>query len=134
MSDSRVEKVKGEKGITLEYNGVRGSMLWWSRQLDMTPSTLYRRLIRTGWDLERACEKPVKASNRRKITYDGKSMSIRKWAEFLNIPIPTLEARFHRGWSVERALGTPAPVRKKGIEHQDRKSMAHARKSLSSQE
>ena len=58
----------------------------------------------------------VQGNNRRNnriLTYEGKSMTEKQWAETLGISYATLHTRIKtRGWSVERALTTP--VRTKG--------------------
>ncbi len=41
------------------------------------------------------------------ITYDGKTMIMIEWAEFLGIPYGALKSRFKNGWSPERALTRP---------------------------
>ena len=42
--------------------------------------------------------------NCRLITFDGKQKCISAWAEELDIKYDTLQKRFYRGWSVERAF------------------------------
>lgn len=112
MSDSRVADVAepgkvGAHGIVLEYNGVRGNIMWWAKQLDMVVSTLYRRLRKNGWDLEAACSEPVKQLSRAKIVFNGRALSIRQWAKEVGIPNPTIVCRLKRGWPVEQALTIP---------------------------
>lgn len=48
------------------------------------------------------------------LTYDGRTQSIRKWAEELEMPWPTLYDRVNRnGWTVEDALTIPLGGRRK---------------------
>lgn len=47
-----------------------------------------------------------KTSNR-VYTYNGETHNIREWADKLGFTYIKLWNRFDRGWSVERALGTP---------------------------
>lgn len=49
--------------------------------------------------------------NRRRnrlLTFKGKTMCLAEWAERINMPYFTLHGRLRLGWSVERALLTPA--------------------------
>lgn len=41
------------------------------------------------------------------ITYDGKTMGIYAWAEYLGIDKKMLSSRILRGWDIERAFTTP---------------------------
>lgn len=43
-------------------------------------------------------------SNNRILVHDGKTMTMAEWARYLNIKNYILRSRFHRDWSVERAL------------------------------
>lgn len=48
------------------------------------------------------------------LTFEGKTQSIRAWAEELEMPWPTLYDRVNRnGWTVEEALTTPLGQRRK---------------------
>lgn len=44
----------------------------------------------------------------RYITYNGKTLTMSQWAKYLNLTYSCLKTRFRRGWSVEKALTTPA--------------------------
>ena len=46
-------------------------------------------------------------SNNVKITYNNKTQTLKQWSEELNVNYSTLRMRIERGWSIERALGTP---------------------------
>jgi hypothetical protein len=41
------------------------------------------------------------------ITFDGKTMNLNQWAEYLNISKKMLSERIRRGWTIKRALTTP---------------------------
>lgn len=48
------------------------------------------------------------------LTYEGRTQSIREWAEELEMPWPTLYDRINRnGWTVEEALTIPLGGRRK---------------------
>lgn len=51
----------------------------------------------------------------RKITYKGKTKCLIEWAEYFGINPSTIRMRIDRyGWSVEKALETPARIKRKG--------------------
>ena len=41
------------------------------------------------------------------IKYKNKTMTLKDWAIFLDIPYSTLQARIYNGWDIERAFGEP---------------------------
>ena len=43
----------------------------------------------------------------RKITFEGKTMNLTQWAEYLGIDKKMLSERIRRNWTIERALTTP---------------------------
>lgn len=51
-------------------------------------------------------------SNNRIITYNGRTMCMVEWSEFMNIDFDMLNLRLVRGWPVEKALTTPKDLRK----------------------
>ena len=54
-----------------------------------------------------------KSKKIKELTYDGKTQSIKAWAEELQIPYPTLYDRINRnGWSVEEAIEIPLGQRR----------------------
>ena len=53
-------------------------------------------------------EQALHTSKTRKITYKGETKSLRGWARTIGITHRTLSARLDRGWSLEKALTTPA--------------------------
>lgn len=59
--------------------------------------------IETRQKISNAC-KGRTLSNARIITHNGKSQTIKKWAEDIGIDRKTLEKRLTYGWTVERAL------------------------------
>jgi hypothetical protein len=49
----------------------------------------------------------TQAGNRRdsiRLTYDGKTMSLAQWSRLLNIPITTLNRRYHKKWPIHIIL------------------------------
>jgi hypothetical protein len=55
----------------------------------------------------RWADRLTQSRNRRNahlIAFQGKSMRIAEWAEYLGVPITTIKNRIYRGWPLERAL------------------------------
>lgn len=58
----------------------------------------------------RWCDVKQQANNRRTshyVTYNGETLTLKQWAEKLNVSYPLLFQRFNRGWKFERAISTP---------------------------
>lgn len=68
-----------------------------------------------GWTDEEVLTTPLNTVT--KLTYNGKTQSLRDWAKDLDITTSSLSERFQRGWTIEEALSTP----KKGGERAKRK-------------
>lgn len=45
--------------------------------------------------------------NNHYLTYNGKTQSMKKWADEYNLPYSTFQGRIYRGWEIEKALKTP---------------------------
>lgn len=65
----------------------------------ISKSTLTFRVRRYGWDIERACNQPVKHQN--------KSKEIRLILKNNNVTVKTYKWRLAKGWDAEKALNTP---------------------------
>lgn len=63
--------------------------------------------------------KPIKRRAGKKITLNGKSLTLREWCEELGISISTIKTRLYRGMTVEEAL--TIPIGKARRKHQDEK-------------
>lgn len=66
--------------------------------------TIERKDVNKGYCPDNCCwitkkEQGYNKRNTRKITYNGKSQCMNKWAEELNISVNTLSTRCYKGWS-----------------------------------
>lgn len=50
-------------------------------------------------------------SNNRILVFKGESRCLPEWSDILNIPQNIITKRIWRGWSTERALTTPVPIK-----------------------
>jgi len=71
--------------------------------------SLERIDVNKGYTKENCCWANLKtqANNRRNnklLTYEGKTMTISQWADYLKIKFSTLRMRLYRNWSIERAF------------------------------
>lgn len=110
----------------LEYNGVKGTVRWWAKQLGIVHTTLWRRLKKCNWDLEEACKAPIKEAGTMAVEIDGVVRSRRQWCIYYGISPSTVQARIKWGWDVVRALTTPSnavPRGRKSKRSRDYKSL-----------
>lgn len=61
-------------------------------------------ILRTIRKEEDAKRRPKKATWGKKITYGGKSLTLREWSEETGINIKTLRNRLRAGWAIEDVL------------------------------
>ena len=63
----------------------------------------------------RWAERKIQNNNTRRnhmIEYQGEEKTISQWAEIIGINRDTLKTRIYNGWSIEKALETPASKKK----------------------
>ena len=48
------------------------------------------------------------------ITFEGKTLTMKEWAEEKNVPYVAFKNRLYKGWDVDKALSTPCAKRKCG--------------------
>lgn len=57
---------------------------------------------------ERIALNPLREKRKaRKLDYDGKSLTVRQWADKLSIPPSVIHMRINSGWTVSKILSTP---------------------------
>jgi hypothetical protein len=77
----------------------------------------YQRWVRLGFshDQALAAEDEVR---KRKITVDGRTRTLREWAQHSGVPLNTLYQRLHAGWTEREAVGVdPRPIAQKRAEN-----------------
>lgn len=93
-----------------EHEGIALTMVEW-RQIYNIPRATMRYRLAAKWPRTRLFE-PVDKSHRNyihahKLTWNGRTDTIRGWARELGFKRSTLQARYKYGWSVERMLTNP---------------------------
>lgn len=92
-----------------EYDGKNLTLIEWSDHTGIPRKTLFNRLQR-GWSIKKTLtEKSIKGRNqsyeKNLVTFNGKSQTIKEWADELGIKQGTLQDRLNRyKWPLERAL------------------------------
>lgn len=90
-----------------ELFGRRDTIAGHCRRLGISPaSTIYSRVNKLGWTLERAVNHRAHGSAQ-KIYAFGQWKTRREWAESTGLSQACIWQRLRRGWSVEEALTTP---------------------------
>ncbi len=78
-----------------------------------TEATIHRIDNDSGYSPENCVwaskeEQALHCSTTRQITYNGETMSLRGWARRIGVTHCTLSKRIARGWTLDKALNTPA--------------------------
>lgn len=83
----------------------------WASELGLKPNTFRKRLRRQGWTPELAVEAQNPASGAahggKVYEFEGRSMTVTRWAQELGISRTLLSNRLLAGWTMERAVKTP---------------------------
>lgn len=100
------------KNKLVTYEGVTQPLVVWAEKLNLPYQTLYARIVKAGWSVERAFTAPVKSRSGRPRTvgfsFQGQERPLVEWSRMLHMPYATLYARIYQfGWDVERAFSTP---------------------------
>lgn len=83
----------------------------WAERLGINTNTLRMRFF-NGWPIDRALSSPCRdqgnrAANGRQpyvLTYDGKAMTVREWADHLGIQAQVIHYRLRQGWPLPMVL------------------------------
>lgn len=111
----------GARGITVcpEWKNSFPAFMVWALESGYQDHLTLDRIDTNGpyapWNCRWATRKD-QANNRRStryITMDGRTQSIKQWADELGIEKTTLWRRFDNGWPVERALTEPVHTEKR---------------------
>jgi hypothetical protein len=100
----------------LFYQGENLTIAEWSERTGLPFHVIRSRIVTYGWSAERALSTPKVSRSKPRhltdlgcVTFQGETMTLPGWAIRLGIGYSTLHARIaDLGWTVERALGTPA--------------------------
>ena len=86
----------------------------WSERTGIPTAVISSRLS-IGWTPERAVSEPIRkrrGTGRQGVVADGERLTIREWSERTGIPANVISNRLNRGWTPERAVGTPVRKRR----------------------
>lgn len=109
------EQANNKRKPFLTYNNQTLTIKQWSTLTGISTATIHARLYR-GWTIEKTLTTAVAPTKKDKllsITFKGETKTQAAWARELNISKYTLHNRLARlGWSIEKALTTPARPKK----------------------
>ncbi len=87
--------------------GERHTLTEWAKRYDLSLGTLWTRVNRCGMTLEQALVAKKGGSRRgRRYTIDGETLTLKEWAQKLDVPYSRIVWRLRAGWSVEAAIKT----------------------------
>lgn len=112
-------------------NGVPATLIGKRIKLGWTPEDAVSRPVRSkrtartvtvissrlyaGWSPERAVGTSARRrrrTGRRGVVIGGERLTVREWSERTGIPANIIYVRLSRGWTLERAVGTPVRPRR----------------------
>lgn len=93
-------KGDGQGDGLYEYRGLRLPLNEWARRYDMDRGTLFQRVCRKGWSMERALNTPVRAKRRKySMIAGGRPVSMLDLAAQCSISLSTVVYRAKQGWT-----------------------------------
>lgn len=107
---SRQQMTNTRRNVRVTFRGETKTVSEWAEVLDISEHAIRTRL-RRGWSPEQALGVTTwgRYDNAMEFTLNGRTQSVRKWAVELGFrDVGIVYDRIKRGWSVERALLTPA--------------------------
>jgi hypothetical protein len=98
-----------EASRIIEFGGRSLTITQWARETGLARQALETRLD-AGWTVERALTEPSGALHGLTVMleHDGQTLPLQQWAKLVGVAGTTIHNRLRAGWSVERALTTPA--------------------------
>ncbi len=87
--------------LRITYKGETMTVSQWADRLEIKLTTLYQRLRKCKWSVERALNEPVQE---RLLTFQGSTRTATEWAHTLNVKPATIFTRVHKGLPVEKVL------------------------------
>lgn len=92
------KQLKKKNFPTVYIDGVGYSLTELSRKTGIKRETLCKRYY-AGLRGDELIAEPIK-----KITYNGKTMTLKQWADELHVPLIRLYKRINRGWTDEEII------------------------------
>ena len=103
-----------ENATKYTYKGESLTLKGWSRKTGISYITLFNRLKKFKWSLEKTLTTPAKVGRGKTYTYNGKSLTLVEWSKIVGISHSTLIVRLNKlHWSLEETLNTPLSYNEK---------------------
>lgn len=105
---SRKEQARNrETSVDITYDGRTQCVSAWEEELGFKHGTLWMRLYKYNWPVDKAMTEPIKDVKRAPVTAFGKTQSLRKHAIEHGLGLSTVQQRISTGYSLEEALTMP---------------------------
>jgi len=101
--NSKTQANNRRSNTILEYNGESHTISEWSEITGISHDTLYDRIYRGNWDVDKALYTPVVNSNKY-ISYNGDTFTRSTWETILGCHRAIITHRIGRGYTEEEAL------------------------------
>lgn len=101
-----------------KYKGEEHLLCEWAEIFNIDFNFLRSRVCEHGWSIEEAINEPLYAKvkiDKKKISYNGKNLTIKEWSEKLGIPEQLIRSRMVRSKEPEYILQTEKNKRKDNI-------------------
>jgi hypothetical protein len=102
-ADKKMQARNRRDNVFYEFNGDRKTLPEWAELYDLKVITLVSRVVRMGWDMERALTTRP-ASRNGMYEMDGEIMHITEWAKKAGIKPDALYLRMKRGKTLSEAV------------------------------
>ena len=99
-----------ETTVNITFNGKTQCVAAWEDELGFKHGTLWMRIYKYNWPVEKAMTEPLKDVKRVPITVFGKTQSLTKHAKDHGLGLTTVQQRLSSGLSIEEALTTPLKI------------------------
>ena len=107
LQRTMTEPVGSSHAASFTYKGETHTVSEWARILDISFSSLWKRLKDPKWSYKDVFERP-KRGKANPLTFQGRTLPLWKWAIEVGIPQDTLWKRIkYSHWTVEKALTKP---------------------------
>lgn len=75
----------------------------WAEESGLCSTTILNRINHLGWPVDKAVSTPADAQEI-KLTYGGRTLTLKQWAEATGLPRKVLWQRHRAGWSADRIV------------------------------
>jgi DNA-binding XRE family transcriptional regulator len=97
----------GHKTVTITHDGITLPMSWWAKRVGVNVCVISRRLAK-GLPIEDILSRPVVCHDMphgpNRLSFNGRSLTVKEWAVELGVPAATIHSRLESGLPPERVF------------------------------